>query len=228
MTPLRVFIGYDPRQPIAFQVAAHSVWQHATAPVSITRLDLRNLPITRRGLTEFTYSRFLVPYLSGFEGVSIFLDSDVLVRGDVAELLAYPLAYQNRKVFFVDSERKFERPSVMVFRNELCTRLTPEYVEDKRNKLFDFYWVDGNGDLGHTGNLPNAWNHLVGYDAPNPDAKLVHFTAGIPVWPETEHCEFADEWHAAMKASMSTVSFDALMGRSVHPPAVAKRMKVGT
>ena len=78
----------------------------------------------------------------------------------------------------------------------------------------------------HTvGELPKDWNHLVGYDAPNPDAKLVHFTQGLPIWPETQHCEYADEWHAAMKDSQSSVSFDALMGRSVHP--IARQKAVG-
>lgn len=218
MTPIHVFIGYDSRQPIAYQVAAHSVWKNASAPVSLTRLDLSKLPVTRRGLTEFTYSRFLAPYLCDYKGTSIFLDSDVLVRGDVVELLAHPLAEPKTPVFAVRGPRKFEWASVMVFNNPLCQMLTPEYVDNPKLNPLGFVWA-------HTvGALPSLWNHLVGYDAPNPDAKLVHFTQGIPVWTETEHSEFADEWHATMKASMSTCSFDALMGQSVHPLA---RQKVG-
>ncbi len=218
MTPIQVFIGYDSRQPIAYQVAAHSVWMQASAPVSITRLDLSKLPVTRRGLTEFTYSRFLAPYLCDYKGVSIFLDSDVLVHGDVVELLAHPLAEPKTPVFVVQGSRKFEWASVMVFNNPLCQMLTTEYIDRPSMNPLKFEWA-------HTvGMLPATWNHLVGYDAPNPDVKLVHFTMGIPVWTETERCEYADEWHATMKASMSTCSFDALMGRSVHPLA---RQKVG-
>lgn len=82
-----MFIGYDPRQPLAFQVLAHSIWAHARQPVSITRLALKQLPMTRHGLTEFTYSRFLVPYLCDYEGYAIFVDSDFLCRADVADLL---------------------------------------------------------------------------------------------------------------------------------------------
>lgn len=215
---IQVYIGYDPRQPVAFQVCAHSIWKHTSAPVSITRLDLRYLPITRRGLTEFTYSRFLVPYLSGFEDVSIFMDSDVLVRGDVAELLAYPLAYPAEAVFVVPHVRSFERPSVMVFNNAHCKILTPEYVQDETNALFDFGWTNG------TGSLPVAWNHLVGYDPPNPEAKLVHFTQGVPCWPETKDCEFGDEWRLAVRETVTTVSFQDLMGRSVHVPYVERRL----
>ncbi len=87
MIPLRVFIGFDKRQPVAFQVAAHSVWKN-TDRVSIERLTLEGIPgFKRTGLTEFTYSRFLVPWLCGFRGHAIFADaSDMLMLGDVAEL----------------------------------------------------------------------------------------------------------------------------------------------
>lgn len=214
MTPLNVFIGFDSRQPIAFQVAAHSVWKHATCPVSITRLDLRTLPITRRGLSAFTYSRFLAPYLCDFKGISIFMDADVLVRGDVAELLAYPLSEPKTSVFVVPHAKKFERPSVMVFNNPLCQMLVPLHIEKPQLNPLALEWAATVGQLAPT------WNHLVGYDTPNPNAKLVHFTAGIPVWNETKDCEFAAEWHQAMQESCSTCQFDALMGRSVHLPLV--------
>lgn len=214
MRPIQVCIGYDPRQPVAFQVAAHSVYKNTSAPVSITRLDLRYLPIKRRGLTEFTYSRFLTPYLSGFEGQSIFLDSDVLVRGDVVELIGCAMAYPWMPVCVVKHQgaRRFEQPSVMVFNNASCINLTPEYIDNPAHSLFKFEWARDVGEL------PKEWNHLVGYDAPNPNAKLVHFTAGIPIWKETKGCEFADDWMQTAKQSMESVSFEALMGRSVHIP----------
>src|SRR5207249_2924434 len=104
----KIFIGYDVRQPVAFQVAAHSVWERASKPVEIVRLALKQLPITRTGLTEFTYSRFLVPYLSDYTGISIFLDSDVLCLADIWELeqLAWGQAAQ---VLVVPHEvRRFE------------------------------------------------------------------------------------------------------------------------
>lgn len=220
MTPLRVFIGYDPRQPVAAQVLAHSIWKHASVPVNITRLQLNQLPITRRGLTEFTYSRFLVPWLSGYDGTSIFLDSDILCRYDLADLLAYPLAYPETSVFVVNHEaRKFERASVMVFNNALCITLTPEYIQDETHLMFDFKWTNTLQAI-----LPKEWNHLVGYDAPNPLSHLVHFTQGIPVWDETRGCEFAEEWIKAFRESHSTVSFNALMGPSVHVPYVKQRL----
>ena len=59
----KVFIGYDPRQPVAYNVLQHSIVIRTEYPVSITPLVLETLPITRKGLTPFTWSRFLVPFL---------------------------------------------------------------------------------------------------------------------------------------------------------------------
>ena len=178
-------------------------------PVSITRLQLNQLPIKRRGLTEFTYSRYLCPYLSSFEGFSLFVDADMLCRGDLFDL--GKVADHRAAVSVVMHEKAFERPSLMFFNNARCTVLTPEYVENGRNNLFDLAWAGSD-----VGALPRDWNHLVGYDAPNPDAKIVHFTKGVPCWPETKDCEFAAEWLAEVRSLGSTVSFQALMGNSVH------------
>ncbi len=215
---LKVFIGFDPRQPVAFQVCAQSVWEHASKPVEIVRLDLRTLPITRRGLTEFTYSRFLVPYLSNFEGRSLFLDSDILVMDDIFKLESPDLDLEDfdSEVAFVPhmGSRGFERASVMLFANRLCGHMTPKYVQSE--KCFDYSWTKNPTPLR------KEWNHLVGYDAPNPDAKIVHFTMGIPIWKETIKSEFAQEWIDTYKRMNSSVSFEELMGKSVHVPHLDK------
>lgn len=216
--PLRIFIGYDSRQPVAFHVAAHSVSRHASHPVSITSLALPQLPITRRGLTEFTYSRFLVPYLSGYDGISIFMDSDTLCLSDVAELLAHPIAYPNTPVFMVQHPiQRFEWTSLMVFQNPLCTHLTPDFVNSDVHSLFDLKWASS------IGALPSRWNHLVGYDSkPSDIPSLIHFTKGIPIWPQTQQSDYADLWHQEFRHMISTCSFDDLMGKSRHTltPAV--------
>ncbi len=215
MSELRIFIGFDPRQPVAWQVCAQSIYEHASKPVSITRLDLRTLPMTRRGLTEFSYSRFLVPYLSNFEGRSLFLDSDILVRADVHELAKlHGSDDSNIAMVMHEGRERFERASVMLFNNENCRELTPEYIHTA--PCFDYAWAK------NPRGLHKDWNHLVGYNAPNPDAKIVHFTCGIPVWKETVKSEFAQEWIDTFKRMNSTVSFQELMGKSVHLPAVER------
>lgn len=206
-----MFIGYDPRQPVAFHVAAHSIQSRSTKPVSITRLQLNQLPITRRGLTEFTFSRFLVPYLSDFEGYSAFIDADVLCRGDIAQLAKSIDARQAVSVVMHEGKLAFERASLMVFNNTRCRMLTPEFVQDTKNSLMDLSWAGG-----WIGSIPHEWNHLVGYDVPNPNAKIAHFTKGIPCWPETKDSEFAEEWMQTLRSIGQTVSFQELMGKSVH------------
>lgn len=203
---MRVFIGYDQRQPVAFHVAAQSLWNHASIPVEVTPLILRTLPVQRRGLTEFTYSRFLVPWLCGYRGYALFVDADVLFRADVAEL-----GEPEAQVSVVDhaGERLYECPAIMLFNCAKCEVLTPEFVETDKNPL-NLKWT---AEIGH---LPPEWNHLVGYDAPRQDAKIVHFTQGIPCFSETKNAEFSEEWHKVARQCMSTVSWEAIMGSSVH------------
>src|SRR5688572_7357484 len=103
---VNVFIGYDARQPVAFHVAAHSVWRRSSKPVQILPLRLEWMPIKRRGLTEFTYSRFLVPFLSNYEGWSLFMDSDEMVLGDVQELAA--LAIPSHDLTVIQGQHRYE------------------------------------------------------------------------------------------------------------------------
>jgi hypothetical protein len=101
---------------------------------------------------------------------------------------------------------------MMVFNNERCKELTPHYIDTGRPNTLE--WSNPIGEL------PAEWNHCVGYDAPRKDAKIVHYTMGIPFWPETSGFEYASEWMADAKESMSTVSWAALMGGSVHAQRV--------
>lgn len=208
---IRVFIGRDERQPIAYNVLADSIIRHASVPVSITALTLNTLPITRRGLTTFTFSRFLVPWLCGYEGTAAFLDADMVATGDIAELFAAcECKSDGASVYVNKSQAQFEWPSAMLFNCANCKTLTPEFVQDTRNQLFDFAWAD---DIGE---FPAIWNKAVGYAPPGLDAKLYHFTKGIPVWRETRGNAEDVVFHDAYKHMVSTCSHAELMGNSVH------------
>lgn len=107
MMPLKVYIGYDIRENLAYQVAVTSLIKHASGPVSITCLNLHSL--TRQGLmnrpvverngvrlwdvisnapqsTEFASSRFLTPLLAQ-TGLALFVDSDVVFTRDVYDMV---------------------------------------------------------------------------------------------------------------------------------------------
>ena len=80
----------------------------------------------------------------------------------------------------------------MLFNNAKCKALTPEYVNTASGlELHQFKWLD-NDDL--IGEIPHRWNHLVGYDKPNSDVSLVHYTIGGPYFKEYRDCEYSEEW----------------------------------
>jgi lipopolysaccharide biosynthesis glycosyltransferase len=209
---IRVFIGYEPSETIAFHVLAHSIYRHAKRPVSVAGVILRQLPLLRprdeKQSTEFAFSRFLVPYMCDYKGMSVFMDCDMLCRGDIAELVnaadwSKPVSVVKHD-YVPKAEAKFQGheqttygrknwSSVMVFNNALCTCLTPRYVDSVHGlELHQFGWLMDYA----IGELPREWNHLVGEFDPNPDAKLVHYTIGGPWFAKYRFCEFAEEWFA--------------------------------
>src|SRR6186997_2912360 len=91
---IRVFIGSDPRETVAFNVLSYSIHAQSSQPVTIAPLMLKQLShvLTRERhalqSTDFSFSRFLTPYLSGYTGWSIFMGCDMLVLDDLAKLYA--------------------------------------------------------------------------------------------------------------------------------------------
>jgi hypothetical protein len=207
--PIRIFIGVDARQPVGLAVLSHSIQWRSSRTVAIQPLILSQLPIKRRGLTDFTFSRFLVPWLCDFKGHAIFMDSDILVTGDIAELDACADTVNDVQV--MQDQPRFEWPSVMLFNNALCRVLTPEYVDDKTNPLFDLNWARS------VGTFPKEWNSCCFYNPPMPTAKLFHYTAGLPVWPETNGNRPEDVlWTKEHRQLNSSAPWRELMGPSIH------------
>jgi hypothetical protein len=205
---MKIFIGIDKRQPVAYNVLRFSIERRAKKPVTIQPLIYEWMPVQRKGLTEFTYTRYLVPYLCNYEGEALFIDADMLVLDDIHNL--EKLVDKTKAVSVVKNPIRFEWPSLMYFNNELCKDLTPELVAT--GKPMTFEWAK------EVGELPTEWNHLVGYDQPNEQAKLVHFTRGIPCFPETIGCEYSDAWNTEAQIAMATVPWQEIMGGSVHKP----------
>ena len=210
---MRVYIGIDPRQPVAYNVLQWSITRRASKPVAIIPLVLPQLPITRRGLTDFTYSRYLCPALCGYQGVSVFMDADMLVLNDINQISE--CLNGNHAVYVRKSEHRFEWPSLMVFNNSQCQKLTKEYINDESTNPQSFEWADSVGEL------PTEWNFTVGYDAVTPRSPcLVHYTAGIPHHPETRQCDYATEWWNEYASMIGNCSWLELMGDSVHAEMV--------
>jgi hypothetical protein len=210
---IRIFIGYDHREPIAYHVCAQSIMEHASQPVAIIPLRLSNLKgVLRRPredtqLTDFSYSRFLVPYLCNYQGWALFIDGDMLLREDITKLWHLR---DNRHAVMVVKHPDFQKThsflgvnvqwfpmfnwsSVMLFNNAKCKKLTTQYINSAPyHDLHQFKWLESEKYIG---DLPETWNHLVGYYPLKPEAALVHWTLGGPyLGGDFEKAEYADEW----------------------------------
>ena len=138
----------------------------------------------------------------------------MVVTGDIAEL--FYLAAGEHSVQVQQKQARFEWASAMLFNCEHCKTLTPEFIDDEANVLFDMKW----GTVGH---FPAEWNHCVSYAEPRTDAKLYHYTAGIPVWPETRGLPEDFAWVQEAKMLTHTVGWKDLMGTSVHAKSTIQR-----
>lgn len=216
MTPLRIFIGFDAKETVAYHVLAHSILRRASAPVSITplvRSQLAKVFTRERGSlesTDFSISRFLVPYLCDYEGLAVYMDCDMLCLADIHELMAFASVatscvwvaqhdYVPKAGLKMDGLRQTAYPrknwsSLMVFDAEVCQSLTPEYVNTATAlDLHRFAWTDKTLPVG---SLPLEWNWLVGEYPKNPDAKILHYTLGGPWMDGHRACDHAEEWLA--------------------------------
>lgn len=214
---LKVFIGYDPRQPLSYNTLQFSIVRRSSKPVSIAPLVIEQLPIKRVGLTPFTFSRFLVPWLCDYKGWALFMDADMLLQDDISNLFA--LADDKYSVMVCKNTKRFEWASLMLFNCEKCKVLTPEYIE-KAKALHKIGWAKDE----EIGSIPLEWNHLVGYDDFNPQAKNIHFTQGMPCYPETISSDYANVWQEEHKKLNFIIPWVELMGTSVHAVSVNGRL----
>lgn len=214
---IRVFVGYDPREAVAYNVLAHSINRRASRPVAIAPLMLSQLgrlmwrerhPLQS---TDFSFSRFLTPYLCGFEGWAVFMDCDMLVLDDIAALwdlrddrYAVMCVHHNHvpeeeTKFLGQAQTRFEKKnwsSAMLMNCARCTALTPEYVNTASGlELHRFHWLESEDLIGA---IPHRWNHLVDYDpaVPADQVSNLHYTTGGPYFDDYRDCGYADLWFA--------------------------------
>lgn len=222
---LRIFIGYDPCETIAFHVLVNSILRRSSVSVQITPLVLSQLPMLLRAhepnqSTAFSFSRYLVPWLSGYQGQVAFMDCDMLVRCDIKELfdaadpdtqvsvVKHDYVPKDAKKFLDKEQTSYERKnwsSVMVFNAAQCRdALALEVVQRAPSEyLRKLQWAERIGDL------PCGFNHLVGEYPPNPSAKIAHFTVGTPCFPKYSVCEFSDEWYEERRRVLHFNPFNA-------------------
>jgi len=213
MKPIPVFVGYDPREAIAYHTCVNSIIRNSSQPVAIVPVALnlfQDYAETHTdGSNHFIYTRFLVPYLMEYTGHAIFIDGDMIVRGDIAELWA--LRDPKMDVQVVKHDYKTRMPvKYLGAKNEdyprknwssvilwNCAsfpnrRLTPEFVQHSTgSELHRFSWIDDD----RIGALSPEWNWLPDEYGPNTDARLLHYTLGTPCFQEFADTPQGNEWH---------------------------------
>lgn len=214
---IRIFIGYDKREAVVYHACCQSIIETATEPVSFHPLAsnlLNSFDGQRDGTNAFTYSRYLVPYLCGFEGNAIFLDGDMAVNVDIQQLWelrpleAVSVVHHDYKT---KHWRKYigstmESPNAHYARKNWssvmlwnCAHpanawLTPENVAKAETSfLHRFSWLKDDDITS----LPEDWNYLVG-EYPPASPALHHFTLGAPGLKHYADDHGSWKWHGAL------------------------------
>lgn len=204
---LRIFIGWDSRFPEPAEVLRYSLLKHSSISLDIRFLRLPELGLNREhdplASTEFTYSRFLVPHLCGFEGKAVFMDNDMLCFSDVKELddldmrnLALRVVkhdYQpgNSIKMYGCPQTSYPRKnwsSLMVMNCGQLRLWSKEVVETQTGAyLHRFQDIPDE----HIGEIPPTWNTL---DWMDQTTKLIHYTNGGPWFEAYLDHPHADVW----------------------------------
>lgn len=210
---IRILIGFDQREAVAYHIFCQSVLEKTSRPVSFTPLALNSLDSYKEthtdGSNTFIYSRFLSPFLCDFQGWAIFADGDMICRDDIAKL--WDLRDDSKALLCVKHEYKTKEQKKYLGNKNLdyprknwsslvlwnCAHpkhkiLTPEFVSGQTGAfLHRFSWLDDK----EIGELPKEWNWLTTEYEDNYDAKLLHYTLGTPCFEDYWDAEMSDEWH---------------------------------
>jgi lipopolysaccharide biosynthesis glycosyltransferase len=220
---INIFIGYDPREDVAYKVCKHSIIKRTPdaiiQPLIKKDLEAENYytrSIDKLASTEFTFTRFLVPALMDYKGWALFIDCDMLLQSDITELfkladdqyavMVVKHAFHPTHTVKMDGRIQSRYPrknwsSVMLFNcghpsNKI---LTKDLVNDETKDgayFHRFSWLEDK----EIGTLHHEWNYLVGHhylhDGP---PKLIHYTEGGPWFKNYFMQHLSVEWRDEYK-----------------------------
>jgi len=210
---INVFVGYDSKEKVAFNVLSYSILKNSTKPVAITPIYLPNIKDDfvreRNNLssTEFSFSRFIIPHLMNYQGWALFMDCDMLMKADIAELwrlrddkyavqvCQHDYTPKSQTKFLNQVQTVYPKKnwsSFMLMNCSKCTQLTPDYVNKATGlELHQFKWLEGDHLVG---DLPLEWNWLADEYEYKEDVKNIHFTYFVLYFYSYRLCYYADEW----------------------------------
>lgn len=221
---VKVFIGFDEVESAAWHTLVSSIYRNSSSPVAF--IPIRNENFSNffsrerdeRQSNTFSFSRFLVPYLMGYQGRAIYMDCDMLMRVDINELIdsakiSEDIAlsvvkhdYEPRDDIKYLGTKQFSYPrknwsSLIVWNcgHPSNQSVTPEFVNTASpQELHRFSWLKDE----QIGGLGLEWNWLVGeYEvSENIVVKNIHWTVGGPYFTEYRQADFSEEWYAQYDA----------------------------
>tara|TARA_B100000809_G_scaffold242680_1_gene266984 strand:+ start:26 stop:733 length:708 start_codon:yes stop_codon:yes gene_type:complete len=215
----KIYVGWDSREDIAYQVCEHSILNRSktTDVIPLKQSDLRDSGTYTRekdklGSTEFTFTRFLVPHLQDYNGWALFCDCDMVFLIDAKEIfdqaddkyavMCVQHDYNVTEGTKMDNQLQLPYPrknwsSVVLFNcgHPSNKKLTKELINDPSTTgkyLHRFSWLDDNV----IGELHYSYNWLVGHynETANVKPKVLHYTLGGPWFGNMRNCEYGDIW----------------------------------
>jgi lipopolysaccharide biosynthesis glycosyltransferase len=225
---MKVFVGYDTREDIAYQVCKHSI-QSRNSNVIVEPLNQKKLryggwytrSVDRLASTEFTFTRFLVPELCNFTGWALFCDCDIIFLEDVANLFAmaddkYAVMcakhnYTPTQSIKMDGKSQTVYPrknwsSVMLFNcghpsNKRLDMDTVNSPELNGAYFHRFQWLKDEeiGEFSHEWNWLTDWYH----EPVDGKPKALHYTEGGPWFENYRNCNYHNEWKIELQSMMN-------------------------
>jgi len=213
---LHIYIGFDAVETVSWHVLTQSIIARSSIPIAfhpVKKSMLKEIYTRQtdpKQSNEFSFTRFLAPYLQDYRGWALFIDCDQMFRVDIKEIKKYMNPIEGKSVYVChhDYEPKsstkylgavqYSYPrknwsSVMLFNcsHSDCRKLTPEYVNTAPAlDLHRFNWTSDE----KLGELPIEFNHLVGEYPYDKDAKNIHWTNFGPWLNDFADTDYADEW----------------------------------
>ena len=210
---INFYIGYDSKQPYIAEVCYSSMLKWVSVDklhfIKKENLSIYNRPEDPNQATEFSFTRFLTPYLNSYEGWAVFCDADFLWMNDPNSLKKYldpnlavqcvqhNISFEQLSSQKMDGKSQIWYPkknwsSLMLLNcsHPLLKKLTPEVVNtSSASYLHQLDWAKLS-----IGNLPITYNFLVGYYPSEKNIHAYHFTDGVPLHPGYENCEYNELW----------------------------------
>ena len=209
---LKIFVGFDQKEAIAYHTFTQSLIECSSIPLSIVPLAENNLNFYDEkhtdGTNKFTYSRFLIPYLMGYDGWAIFFDGDMVCLSDLKKLkkffnpnyavsvVKHDYKTKQKIKYFGQKNEDYTRKnwSSVIIWNCSHTKnkiLTPSFINSKDGAfLHRFKWLND----AHIGSLPKSWNWLAIEYPEKENLNLIHYTLGTPCFKKYSNSSLSKYW----------------------------------